>query len=95
MLQLQQLQHVVNEQMQQQAAAQQQATAQQPAPQATAPMQPLTFLGMKSGQPIFQHMDTAPTDPDIFPIESGGLVRKTPHGILQLPYVLVPIQGEQ
>ena len=96
---------------QQAAAQLQMATAQPPpaqlaAGQATAPaptghgppppdMHPLRFVGMNNGQPIFQHIDNAPAEPDIFPSGGGGLVRKTPHGILQLPYVLLPSQGEQ
>ena len=68
--------------------------AQQPAAPPPPEMHPLKFVGMNNGQPIFQHIDNAPADVDIFPSASGGLVRKTAHGILQLPYVLLPSQTQ-
>jgi len=92
-LQAQQLQSQL--QAHRQAAAQlQMATARPPPAWPAAPptvLRPLKFLGMDNGMPVFEHTDKAPAEPGISPSPRGGeLIRQTPHGFMQLPYVLLP-----
>jgi len=92
-LQAQQLQSQL--QAHRQAAAQlQMATARPPPAWPAAPptvLRPLKFLGMDNGMPVFEHIDEAPAEPGISPSPRGGeLIRQTPHGFMQLPYVLLP-----
>ena len=61
----------------------------------TPPLRPLKFSGMRDGQPVFQHMQASQTVSDVRPTPAGGLVEITPHGYMQLPYVMLPVQPLQ
>lgn len=69
------------------------AQAPQPPMALEAPpalLRPLTFLGMNGGQPVFQHLEESEPEHDVYPMPNGGLARRTPHGLLFLPYTLLP-----
>eukprot|EP00320_Phaeocystis_rex_P021377 CAMPEP_0119070630 /NCGR_PEP_ID=MMETSP1178-20130426/42852_1 /TAXON_ID=33656 /ORGANISM="unid sp, Strain CCMP2000" /LENGTH=139 /DNA_ID=CAMNT_0007052483 /DNA_START=89 /DNA_END=508 /DNA_ORIENTATION=+ len=57
-----------------------------------APLRPLKFVGMSGdGQPVFQQLTNSSPVFDVLPTSTGGLAQMTQHGMLQLPYVILPM----